>query len=229
MEPYFKIVKPPALTRSNLDQLLALGWYRMHQMIFTTSHLDADHLHPVHWLRFEVAPLPLVRSHRKILSRNRTFEIMVEDVQHIRPEYTFLHQRYFDSITFDGAPSIQNCLFGDDLPGQSIYQTKCISVWDGEKVIAVGYFDVGENSAASILHFYDPAYSRYSLGKYLILLTLEYLKKQGYRYYYPGYVIETLPKMDYKLFLGRQEAWYFDADTTTWLPFQAGIINHRYG
>ena len=97
-------------------------------------------------------------------------------------------------------------------------------VYDGDQLIAAGYFDLGDTAAASILHFFDPQYARYSLGKYLILLTIEYLKDQGYEYYYPGYVVEGLPKMDYKLFLGKEEAEYFDPEAVAWLKFDDNIL-----
>jgi arginine-tRNA-protein transferase len=83
---------------------------------------------------------------------------------------------------------------------------------------------VGAKTAASILHFYDPTYGKYSLGKYLILLTLDYLKSQHYEFYYPGYVVEGLNKMNYKLFLGKEYAEYFDPETISWKPFQDSIL-----
>lgn len=52
VEPYFDIRYPDALSGGELDQLLALGWFRMHQAIFTTSHLQREGLFRVHWLRF---------------------------------------------------------------------------------------------------------------------------------------------------------------------------------
>ena len=107
---------------------------------------------------------------------------------------------------------------------QSIFKTHCISVFDGDKLIAGGYFDTGENSAASILHFFDPEYKRCSLGKYLLLVTVDFLKSAGYSFLYPGYVLAGNTKMDYKLFLGKKVMQYYDAAAEAWKPFQDTIL-----
>ncbi|MCU0418500.1 MAG: arginyl-tRNA--protein transferase [Cyclobacteriaceae bacterium] len=227
MSPYFNIVKPAALTAAELDHLLAWGWYRTQQMIFTTSHLDAEHQHRVHWLRYPVAAIPDMRQHRKMRRRCEAFRVSLQEARTIAPEHIDLHQRYYRAIDFDGATSIQDCLFGNDPPGDSIYDTRCLTLWDGQRLVAVGYFDRGLDSAASILHFYDPEYSRYGLGKWLVLLTVDHLREQGVGYYYPGYVVESLPKMDYKLFLGCQHAQYFDPSAQHWVPFHPSIVQGR--
>jgi arginyl-tRNA--protein-N-Asp/Glu arginylyltransferase len=43
----------------------------------------------------------------------------------------------------------------------------------------------------------------------------------GVHYYYPGYVVEHDPKMNYKLFLGIDAAAYFDPETIQWKPLRA--------
>jgi leucyl-tRNA---protein transferase len=113
---------------------------------------------------------------------------------------------------------------GDDFDGINIFNTKCISVFDQGKLIAGGYFDIGLQAGTSILHFYDPAYSRFSLGKFLILITLDYLKLQGHTKYYPGYVVQGFSKMDYKLFLGKEAAQYFAPETMNWKYFKEEIL-----
>ena len=150
---------------------------------------------------------------------------MIEDFETIRPDHQELHRRYRDSINFDGADSIQASLFGEASTDTNIFTTKCISVFDKDVLIAGGYFDVGKISAASILHFFDPEYKRFGLGKYLILVTIDYLKQQGFTLYYPGYVVEGLSKMDYKLFLGREAARYFEPETLAWKYFDERILS----
>lgn len=215
MQPYYHSFQPFSLTGRQLDQLLALGWYRMHQEVFTTSHVQLGDVYRVHWLRFAVEKLQLHTSHKRTHQRARNFNYSVEDFI-LSEEYKELHHRYRASINFEGAPSIQDCLFGKSEVSTSIFQTKTISIYDGKRLVAVGYFDLGEKSAASILHFFDPAYAWYSLGKYLILLTLAYLREHKFHFYYPGYIVEGNPKMDYKLFLGIEEAEYFDSLSVEW-------------
>lgn len=208
-----------------LDQRLAMGWYRTHQILFTTSHLLKDECRRVHWLRIRLAELTEHPSHRRVRNRNKSFVVTVEDFQNIRPDHEELYSRYRASIDFDGALTIQEALFGGADAHKNIFKTKCISVFDCGKLIAGGYFDVGERAAAAILHFSDPAYKRHSLGKYLMLISIDFLRLNGFAFYYPGYLISGHPKMNYKLFIGREATQYFDPESKTWKDFQDGILS----
>lgn len=231
MTPYHFSLSPQFISGSDLDQYLALGWFRMHQTIFTTSHLHLDKPHRVHWLRYELAEIKNKSTHQRIRNRAKNFRFTVEDCV-IRDEHKELHWRYRASINFDGAWSIEECLFGDEPVNKTIYNTKCISIYDQDKLIAAGYFDLGASAAASILNFFDPSYRHFSLGKYLILLTVDYLKVNDFELYYPGYLVESVSKMDYKLFLGEQDAQYFDPEIVAWRYFSQSpsfaIISARY-
>jgi arginyl-tRNA--protein-N-Asp/Glu arginylyltransferase len=135
-----------------------------------------------------------------------------------------LYSRYRGSIEFNGALTIRQSLLDEEDSNRNIFKTNCISIYDGGRLIAGGYFDIGQVASASILHFFDPEYKRYSLGKYLILLTIDFLKSNGFEFYYPGYVIAGNPKMDYKLFLGKEAAYYFDPGTESWKIFEDAIL-----
>jgi leucyl-tRNA---protein transferase len=196
----------------------------MHQTIFTSSHVGLEDVHRVHWLRYAIDEINDHRSHGKIRKRSNRFRFSIEDFSYVRGDHSELHQRYYDSINFDGAMSIEECLFGEEGGRTNIYHTKAVSVFEGDKLIAGGYFDTGEVSASSILHFYDPAYKEYSLGKLLILLTIDYLRLHEFTYYYPGYVVEGNRKMNYKLFLGKESAQYFDPQSVSWKYFNESIL-----
>lgn len=196
----------------------------MHQTIFTSSHIGSDEIYRVHWLRYAINEIRNRTSHQRIRNRNKNFKFIIEDFTVLHADHVNLHKRYRSSIDFDGAWSIEECLFGEESIRKNIYNTKCISVFDQDKIIACGYFDVGDKSAASILHFFDPQYKSNSLGKFLILLTIDYLKLNRYEFYYPGYVVEGLSKMNYKLFLGKEVAQYFDPEMETWNDFQESIL-----
>ena len=198
----------------------------MHQGIFTCSHVNLGNIYRVHWLRYRLHDIEEKASHRRIRKINKAFTFTIEDfnASAIRTDHIDLHKRYRSSIDFDGANSITESLLGDDYDGINIFNTKCISVFDDGKLIAGGYFDLGLQAGSSILHFFDPDYSRYSLGKLLILVTLDHLKTHGYSLYYPGYVVQGFNKMDYKLFIGKKSAQYFDPETMEWRYFKEEIL-----
>ncbi len=221
---YHEKLAPEVLTGTELDAYLERGWYRMQQEVFTTTHVALPDFYRVHWLRYAINRLAPRPTHRKIRNLNRRFMVSVEPFHGVTDEEEWLYQRYRSSITFDGADHIQECLLdGNDL-NRNIFDTRCFQVWDADRLIAVGYLDLGQTSGAGILNFFDPDYRKYSLGKYLMLLKFDFLKSSGYQFYYPGYVVAGLSKMDYKLFLGEDVAEYFDADQQVWLPFRKELL-----
>jgi len=225
---YRNMHHPSVLTGPELDGYLARGWYRMQQSIFTITHSFREEFvdfRPVWWLRFPVQGLPRHRSHDRIRRRNRHLQVRLE--ASFRPDAASeeLYARYLADMPFDGYPSITDALYGDDGPGAgTIYDTRAIILSDGGRDVAIGIFDRGQYAGASILHGYDPAYARHSLGKYLMLLTLDHLAEAGCEWYYPGYVVSGVPRFDYKLFLGRDRADYFDPAGQVWRPFQEELL-----
>lgn len=226
---YYDVLKPAQCTPEEFDIMLSLGWYPMEQTIFTTSHLFREEETPpmkVHWLRYPVTSVRERASMRRIRSRNRHFEIELADPFVHKAELDALYEKYVNSIDFDGYSTIEKATFKGD--GPNIYSTKAIIIREGERIVSCGIFHEGVTSAASILHFYDPEYNRFSPGKYLILKTLDYCRLQGMEWYYPGYVIQGNPKMNYKLFLGQETAQYYHPEPTplsgSWLSFRSDLL-----
>ena len=221
---YHNHFSPKTISPAELDAWLALGGYRMHQDVFTASHVVLDRIYRLHWLRYDVQSLGSHDSHRRLRRRNQSFASTITPLAGIDASHIELYQKYRASIDFDGYPTIANCLFGKGPQDDNIFQTRCLSVFASGRLIAGGYFDLGETSAASFLHYFDPDYRRHSLGKYLSLLTVEYLQASGRIWYYPGYLVQGQPKMDYKLFLGEERAQCFDPETSCWKPFNRELL-----
>lgn len=85
---------------------------------------------------------------------------------------------------------------------RTVFNTMEVGVYDGGKLIAVSFFDLGEHAMASLLALYDEDYSAFSLGRYTMLKEVEFGQKLGYKWYYPGYVLDRPSMFDYKTDLG---------------------------
>lgn len=225
---YRNMHHPTGLTGPELDDYLARGWYRMQQSIFTITHSFRESVMdfcPVWWLRFPVNDLAEHDSHARIRRRARHLQVRLQSSFLPDAASEELYRRYLASVPFEGYPSVADALYGESDPlSGSIYDTNALVVSDGDKTVAMGIFDMGARAAASILHFYDPDYARYSLGKYLILLTIDLIKARGFDWYYPGYVVTGERRFDYKLFLGRDKASFFDPKIQDWAPFREEIL-----
>jgi hypothetical protein len=130
-----------------LDKYLSDGYYRMHQSIFTTDAIFLNEMWlPVFWLRVDVHRLALSATAQKIAKMNSRFSVSVAPAV-IDDEINALYGLYKSTITFNGYESVSTCLNGDNAP--PIFNTLMMQVRDGEKLIAVGYFDCGKSQAAA--------------------------------------------------------------------------------
>lgn len=204
---------PPA----ELDAYLAKGYFRMTDQLFTTDYIPyEDKLYKVHWLRFVLDKVHYTKEARRLLRVSKKF------TEEIGPygtddETLELYDKFRKSRRlYTDTPLKEN--FGG-LSGINPLDTKILKVRDGDRLIACGYFDQGENSIAGILNIYDPEYEKYSPGKMLMLLKIEYARWHGFQYYYPGYIISGLDRFDYKLFPCKASAEIYDSEEGEWVRF----------
>ncbi|MEZ4986958.1 MAG: arginine-tRNA-protein transferase [Saprospiraceae bacterium] len=208
---------PDLIHGKELDEYLSKGWYRMGQSIFTTHFLCFEEtIYPAIWVRVDLARHSLSKSQRKLMRRNSDrFQTCVVPLT-LTDEKEALYQRYREQ--FDGyiAPTLRDSLF--DGGWINVYQTLETQIYDGDKLVGISFFDIGNSTSASILGIYDPDYQSYSLGYFTMLLEMEYCKQQHFNYYYPGYVVPGYPRFDYKLRLGSIE--YLRLHAYQWLDYE---------
>ena len=81
-------------------------------------------------------------------------------------------------------------------------------VFDKDRLIASSFDHLGLRGMAGNYCIYDQAEKARSLGVYTMLLEIEYARRLGKRYYYPGFVYDLPSEFDYKLNFNGLE--YFD-------------------
>ena len=114
---YTQMIRMDRLLPDELDLLLARGFFRMHQGVFTCTFLSNETgLHTVVWTRRALRDAPLPSKARRRLNRIRR-ELDVE----IGPclldeEREDLYQRYFEHVGGNRSPSLRGVLFGDNEP-----------------------------------------------------------------------------------------------------------------
>lgn len=206
---------PDTLTPQELDRFLAAGWFRMGPHIFTTNFLNFNNqFYSAFWLRVNLQEYSADRTFDKLKKRNAGFRVTIQPAC-ITPQQEELFVRYSESVPFRTSSSLMELLFGKGV--EAVYNTYEVTIHDGDKLIGVGFFDLGYTSAAGISSFYDPAYKKYSLGKYMIYLKMEFCKQRQHHYFYPGYVVPGYAAFDYKLTIGTSNLQFFDVVSSSWL------------
>ncbi len=211
-----------SLTPAMMDVLLAQGYYRMRQTVFTTSATinDEGMLIEVLWARICLRGYAPGRRHRELMRRNCNFSCVLLDA-HIDDEIEELYSAYRQNVNFDAPGSAAAFLMGES--PVNYFPARMWQVRDGGQLIAVGYFDEGEHSAAGILNFYHPDYKKYSPGKWLYLESVRYAAETGKEFFYPGYIAMNFPKFDYKLMAGKDRIELWDMVQEQWYPYAASL------
>lgn len=208
-----------------LDDFLARGWYRMGQCIFTTDFVEREGIFfPAIWLRNCLKSFHISSSFNKLERRNRAFDIEITPFIYSN-NYETLFQKYRASLPPGRAIDLYSFLMGDS--SVIIFHSWVINLYDNNKLIGSGIFDLGEKSAAGIASFYDPDYKTHSIGRYLIYKKMEYCKQKNLEYFYPGYFVSGIKAFDYKLEMGKDSLEFFDMNKELWKPISKLKLKYR--
>ncbi len=211
---------------SELDICLSRGYFRSRQDVFTRQYVFFDgKYYPAYWLRVDLANVSFGLKQSRLIRVNQIFSVAIKPFV-LNQEVETLYSAYRNSLDFHSFESIEACLMGGAT--QTLFDTHIIEVRDGGKLIAGGIFDTGERSIAGILNFYDPAYRKLSLGKYLMLLKIQYAQLHHKAYYYPGYLLGGYSKFDYKLFPCEAATQVLDESSNHWHPFSWEIVTSLF-
>jgi leucyl-tRNA---protein transferase len=217
------IYYPEKMSHEQLDRLLDKGWYRMGSGVFTCHYIvQNDRFHRVHWMRYDLKKLNPRKQHPAIFKRNRLFDFNIEPFV-LTDELEYLYRLYKKGIDFDPAPSVRDWLIKEGKTPP--FDTRLITLRYQGNLMAAGVFDVAAKSLAGIMSFYDPAFRKYSAGKYLLLLKIEYAKSLGMNWFYPGYVVSGLPRFDYKIFPGEAACEIYVPELDQWSPYERDFVD----
>ena len=218
-EPHYFLPDEHGFKGQILDEWLALGYYRMQHMIFTTHYTavgPAKENMPVFWLRTEVKKIHENKAAFAIRKKCTSFIVKIKKAA-ITMELEELYSIYKNHVGFCASATCWEYLHLDEF--ENPYDSWMIEVRDGSILIAVGFFDKGENAISGILNFYHPAYNKFSLGKYLILQKIDHALANNIPYYYTGYISTAITKFDYKLFPDVKAIEVYLPVEKTWMAY----------
>lgn len=211
---FAQVEHPQVLSAVDMDQYLAKGWFRLGQTIFTTNFLQFNRkFYSAIWLRVALHDFSQDRVSQKLFKRNSIFDINIQPATLTR-EKEKLFALYRENVSFEASTSLRHLLFGK--VDYNVFHTYEVTIHDKDKLVGVGYFDLGKASAAGITSFYDPDYKKFSLGKFLIYCKILYCKEIGMEYFYPGYFVPGYAPFDYKLGIAKSALYYLDVSNEQW-------------
>jgi arginyl-tRNA--protein-N-Asp/Glu arginylyltransferase len=212
-----------SLAPGELEALLAQGWFRLGQQVFTTGQVPHGlRVHPAVWLRLPLGASPLHKSLRRVMREvERRFAVDVvpfrlgpDDAE--TPDKVALYARY---VAFrrgtDGADLGESLL---DDAGDSAFDSWSVEVREAGRLVAFSVFDLAGQAVQSVLGAFEPALATHGLGVYTMVAEVCWAAARGLDWYYPGYVAPGWTVFDYKLRLRGLEA--LDPSSGAWVPFR---------
>ena len=187
------------------DLLLAEAWRHFGTYFFRYNWafygLDIRRVIP---LRIRLANFVLSKNQRRVLRKNRDLKTVVRPASITRQteELFQRHKRRFKQ----GVPDTIYDFLSHD-PANIPCKTMELAVYEGDKFVAVSYFDVGETSTSGIYAMFEPSESSRSLGIFTMIREIEFSIESGKTFYYQGYAYEGESFYDYKKRFSGSEAF----------------------
>ncbi|MCC6329480.1 MAG: GNAT family N-acetyltransferase [Acidobacteria bacterium] len=195
------------------DRLLADGWRHFGRQFFRYNlALHEDEIRLVIPLRIRLSGFRLAQSQERILRKNSDIEVKVGPVK-LTDDILDLFDRHKQRFKQHTPESIFTFIAErpEDEPCATFQQTLRI----GERIVGVGFFDIGKRSVSAIYTAFDPDETRRSLGVFTILKEIEFAAEKGMKFYYLGYSYSGRSFYDYKKRFHGTEAFEWNS---VWSP-----------
>lgn len=209
------------ISREAYDEFLANGWFRGYGNLYKTEFLclDEELLSTVH-VRLPLEEHRFSKTQRRLMARgDRHFRVTIGKVRITREKQRLyeIHKHRFKAFVHETLAEVVRAF------DSHIYlNTHELCVYDGKKLVAVSYFDIGYKSVASILCVFNPEYAAFSPGMYTMFKEIEYVRSLNMHFYYPGYVMDKSDSFHYKLRAGHMQ-WLAPGDS--WKPWEKFTVD----
>lgn len=193
------------LTQDEFDQVLAGGIRRSGVFLYHTACHECSACEPS---RVDVHRFVWRDSFKRVLKRGD----QCLDIRIARPSLDDQRLAIFNlHRTQRGLGDAESMYREEDysnfLVDTCLSQSVELSFWMGGELIAVSIVDCGRTSLSAVYTYFDPQYSKLSLGTYSILKQIEFAWDTGRQFAYLGMVVSENRHLSYKAKFAPQERW----------------------
>ncbi len=146
-------------------------------------------------LRIRLSDFSLSKSQRRNLERNQDLQIIIRPIL-IDDEKERLFHRH--KTRFEEYPPESIYVFLSREPATVPSEAFELCVYDNEKLVAVSFFNAGNDAVSGIYAMFEPTEVKRGLGIFTMLLEIKYAQDNEKNFYYQGYAYEGESFYDYK-------------------------------
>lgn len=194
-----------------MDALWAGGWRHFGRLFFRYDRQEAEEgrMQTITPLRIRLEQWQPTKSQRRVLRRNADLRWEMLPMS-LDDDLRALFERHKGRFRDNIPEKLENFL-GDE-PEASPCDCRMLRVFEGDKLLAVSFLDVGQRAVSSVYAMFEPAAAWRSLGIFTMLLELQFARESCFEFLYPGYATHEASVYDYKKQFTSME----------WLDFESG-------
>jgi len=151
-------------------------------------------------LRIDVKNFKLTKSQRRVIKKNKDTKMHIREPR-LNSSHLKLYDKYHKwKAQKDGwnyKPISTSEYYENFVEGASDFGKEVAYIRDN-KLVGLDLIDILEDGVSAIYFFYDPDYSKYSLGIYSLLYQIYLAKDLGLKYIYLGYWVDGCKAFAYK-------------------------------
>jgi arginyl-tRNA--protein-N-Asp/Glu arginylyltransferase len=184
------------LSPQELDAVLSNGIRRSGFFLYHTACANCTACEPS---RVDVRTFVWRESFRRVLNRGeRTLQVRIArpSLDEKRLELFNLHRE--ERGLGERGYQYQSTDYESFLVESSCSETAELSFWHQDSLVAVSIVDCGQVSLSAVYTFFDPSFSKLSIGTYSILKQIELALASGRQYVYLGMYVARNPHLNYK-------------------------------
>jgi len=163
--------------------------------------------------RIDVQKFELSKSQKRVVNRNKTLKREVNSPWATEDQYE-LFRKYLGARHARGGMADMDVFEFAAMIEETPIRTRVAEYTLGQDLIAVSLTDLIDDGLSMVYSFYDPSYTKSSIGTYLILDHIALAKEADIPYVYLGYWVPGSPKMGYKARFSGLEIYL----NKTWTP-----------
>ena len=180
-----------------MDLLWAAGWRHFGRMFFRYSLQHMVEGEPLHVtpLRIKLKKWLATKSQRRVLARNADLRWEMIPAT-LDDDLRAMFERHKGRFRENIPEKLENFL--GEAPESGPCDCRMLRVFEGEKLLAASFLDVGQKAVSSVYAVFKPEAAWRSLGTFTMLLELQFARKSGFEFLYPGYATQEPSAYDYK-------------------------------
>jgi len=148
-------------------------------------------------VRIPVASFLPSRGQKRVWKKNSNIKVEIEDVE-FKQEHFDLYLKYQRARHPDSSMCDEDPKKYISFITSGYSNSRFLCMYKDEKLIGVSVIDQFNGGLSAVYTFFDPEFSKLSLGTFIILYMIKIADLRKIPYIYLGYWIENSSKMNYK-------------------------------